>query len=89
MYTRMYMTKRKSVAEARQALPALLDDVERGHEVVVTRRGKPVGVIIPYPDYLRRNRTAFADALAKWQSQPPKYLDGTEFENLRDRSVGR
>jgi prevent-host-death family protein len=89
VYSWMYMTKNRSVAEARQELPALLDDVERGGEVVVTRRGKPIGVLIPYATYLRANSTAFADALERWRTHAPKHLDGTEFMGLRDRSAGR
>ena len=36
-----------SVFEARNRLGALLDQVERGHEVVITRRGKAVARLIP------------------------------------------
>jgi prevent-host-death family protein len=36
-----------SVLEARNRLSALLDQVERGHEVVITRRGKAVARLIP------------------------------------------
>ncbi len=34
-----------SVAEAKAHLSALLDRVERGEEVVITRRGKPVAKV--------------------------------------------
>lgn len=33
--------------EAKNKLSALLDDVEHGGEVVITRRGKPVAKLIP------------------------------------------
>ncbi|CAM3084803.1 MULTISPECIES: type II toxin-antitoxin system Phd/YefM family antitoxin [Methylobacterium] len=36
-----------SVLDARNRLGALLDQVERGHEVVITRRGKAVARLIP------------------------------------------
>jgi len=36
-----------SVFEAKNKLSALLDQVERGEEVVITRRGKPVARIVP------------------------------------------
>lgn len=36
-----------SVFDARNRLSALLDQVERGHEVVITRRGKAVARLVP------------------------------------------
>ena len=40
------------VREARQNLSALLDEVRKGREVVITERGKPVAKLVP-PDGLR------------------------------------
>jgi prevent-host-death family protein len=40
------------------ATKLLRDDVERGEKVIITRRGKPVGLIIPFKD-----KTAVAEAL--------------------------
>jgi prevent-host-death family protein len=37
------------VREARQNLSALLDDVRKGREVVITERGRPVAKLVP-PD---------------------------------------
>lgn len=39
--------KRASVRELREKIGELLDEVEAGAQVVVTRRGKPVARIIP------------------------------------------
>lgn len=50
-----------TVTEARAELPALLDAVEEGHEVTITRHGKPVAVLIS-PRRLRRHRLARHDA---------------------------
>lgn len=36
-----------SVAEAKDKLPALLNAVERGEAVTITRRGKPVANLTP------------------------------------------
>ena len=33
--------------EAKNRLGALLDQVERGEEIVITRRGKPVAKLVP------------------------------------------
>jgi prevent-host-death family protein len=40
--------KSLSLSEARRTLPSLADDVvERGEEIVVTRRGKPILRLVP------------------------------------------
>jgi len=35
------------VFEAKNRLTALLDEVEQGHEILITRRGKPVARLVP------------------------------------------
>ena len=40
------VTKRYSIAEARAILPTLVDEVQAGNEVELTRRGKPVAVVV-------------------------------------------
>ena len=41
------------VREARQNLSALLDEVKKGREIVITERGRPVAKLVP-PDPPRR-----------------------------------
>lgn len=53
-----------TVSDARARLPYLLDLVERGEEVTVTRHGKAVAVLIR-PDALRRRRVGEAMAQAR------------------------
>ncbi len=52
-----------SVSEARARLPEILDRVERGDEVVISRHGRPVAVVVR-PEALRARRAeaAFAGA---------------------------
>lgn len=52
-----------NASEARAALPELLNRVEDGEEVTITRHGRPVAVLIR-PDALRVRRadSALADA---------------------------
>lgn len=56
-----------SVAEAKTHLSTLLDRVERGEEVVITRRGKPVarvsGLEIPKEPLDLARLKAFRDSL--------------------------
>jgi antitoxin (DNA-binding transcriptional repressor) of toxin-antitoxin stability system len=44
-----------TISEARATLPTLLDRVERGEEITITRHGKPVAVLVR-PDALRTRR---------------------------------
>lgn len=46
---------RVAVFEAKNELPKLLRMAEK-EEVIVTRRGKPVSVILPYEEYERLRR---------------------------------
>ncbi len=48
-----------TVTEARADLPRLLDAVEQGHEVTITRHGRAVAVLMS-KDAQRRHRTARA-----------------------------
>jgi prevent-host-death family protein len=57
------MTVTMSVSEARAALPEVLDRVEAGEEITVTRHGKPVAVVVR-PDALRSRRAEAAFAAA-------------------------
>lgn len=41
--------RRAGVREARQNLSALLEEVKKGREVVITERGRPVAKLVP-PD---------------------------------------
>ena len=50
----MYMAQ-LSVSEARAILPEVLDRVERGEEITITRHGRPVAVLLR-PDAVRARR---------------------------------
>jgi prevent-host-death family protein len=54
MYIWMYilrgMSKQYSIAEARRNLPTLVNEVESGTEVELTRRGTPVAVVVSLED---------------------------------------
>jgi antitoxin (DNA-binding transcriptional repressor) of toxin-antitoxin stability system len=52
-----------SISEARAALPRVVDLVIAGHEITLTRHGKPVAVIVR-PDALRARRAEAAFAAA-------------------------
>ena len=59
------------IAEAKAHLSALIERVEAGEEIIITRRGKPVARLIPEP----REKPSVADVLrAAW------VLGGLELE---------
>jgi prevent-host-death family protein len=55
------------VREARQNLSALLDQVKKGREIVITERGRPVAKLVP-PD--RRRRKGVPDLAAFRRTMP-------------------
>ena len=56
-----------SLAEAKAGLSELLNKVERGQEVVITRRGHPIARLLPVQKAKQRLRS-----LEAFRSQTPK-----------------
>ena len=88
------MAKTYSVAEARAHLPDILNAVEGGKEIQLTRRGKAVAVVLSPERYesLRKNRTDFHDAYRDFVTKHSLSEIGLEadfFESVRDRQSGR
>jgi prevent-host-death family protein len=97
MYIWMYtvgMSKSYSVADARANLPDILDDVEAGREVQLTRRGLPVAVVISRSRYeaLRSQHANFGDAYRAFVGRFRPVDIGLEpdfFDSIRDQAPGR
>jgi antitoxin Phd len=97
MYIFMYisvMTKEYSLADARRSLPDVLDAVEAGVEVRLTRRGKPVAVVVSVSEYdrLTQKRVIFAQALGEFRKRFPQGAGGVGsryWSSIRDRGRGR
>jgi len=88
------MAKRYSVADARKHLPELLDQVEGGRTIEITRRGAPVAVVLPVAEYRRVHggMAPFKRALGVWRarfSDADRDLPDNFFDELRERSGGR
>jgi prevent-host-death family protein len=77
--------------EAKNTLGTLLDRVERGEEIVITRHGKPVARLVPNSQNIDQDevRTAFerireqAKRLAKDNPGRPAF-DWEELKKMRD-----
>jgi prevent-host-death family protein len=88
------MTKSYSIAEARAHLSTIVDAVSDGDPVELTRRGKPVAVVLSLQQYdlLTSKRPSFAEAYRSFLERFSLDEVGLEPEfhaTLRDASAGR
>ena len=84
------MKKQFSIAEARNQLPALVHDAERGAAVELTRRGRPVAVLVSAREYERLTQApGFWAALETYRAEHHLVDDDDAFEDVRDRGPGR
>ena len=97
MYRVMYiytMGQKYSVAEARSSLPTIIDQAEAGLKIELTRRGKPVAVVISFRQFqrLQGERPRFGDAyrsfLEKYSLEEVGLADGFVAAG-REKGVGR
>jgi prevent-host-death family protein len=73
-------------SEAKAHLPELLDDVERGETLIITRHGRPIARIVPETD---RRQKEISKALANIK-EIRKCTGKISFEELRSaRDEGR
>lgn len=88
------MSKRYSIAEARSSLPTIVHQAEAGAEIELTRRGKPVAILISprQLERLRSDRPGFSDAYTNFlarHSIEEINLETDFFESARDEGAGR
>lgn len=88
------MAQSYAIAEARTNLPTIIDEVEAGAAVEITRRGKAIAVMISVKEYarLRSQRVGFADAYQQFLKKHSLAETGLEQDfakKVRDRSPGR
>lgn len=93
VYTRN-MGKSYSVADARAHLPDILDDVEAGKEIELTRRGRAVAIVISPEKYqaLRGEQGNFGEAYRAFISRyslDEIGLHADSIDSVRDRAPGR
>lgn len=70
------------VFDAKTRLSYLLDQVERGDCIVITRHGRPVAQLVPYIEFDRARVRAAVQALLEFDGgQLP---DGATIRQLRD-----
>jgi prevent-host-death family protein len=86
--------KQTSIAGARDRLASLVHEVEDGSPVEITRRGRPVAVLLGYHEYQRLlgDGPSFWDAMTAFRSAC--HLDDPQAPSIepsfpRDKSPGR
>lgn len=87
------MKKEYSIAEARDHLAAIVHTAEKTGPITLTRRGRPVAVLLSHPEYDRIVRSeGFWPALERfWASRDMEKLGivDADFSDLRNREAGR
>lgn len=83
-----------SIAEAKNKLPSIIHSVEKGPFIKLTRRGKPVAVLLSIREYerLSQKTTGLWDALSKFREtikDAGTHITDVEFKDLRDADSGR
>jgi antitoxin Phd len=83
-----------SIVEAKNKLPSLIHYVEKAPFVKLTRRGKPVAILLSIKEYerLSHSYSGFWDALSEFRNtikDEDIEISDKDFEGLRDRGVGR
>jgi prevent-host-death family protein len=84
-----------SIAEAKSALPRLIHEAEAGQMVELTRRGRPVAVVLSIAELqrLRAPRPSFMETVERWRVEARVEeldLDPDEiFAGTRDASPGK
>lgn len=88
------MSSRYSIAEARANLSEIIDQAEAGQTVELTRRGRPVAVVLSCEAFerLHAGRPRFGEAYRAFLerfSLAEAGVDDQVFATARDRSPGR
>jgi prevent-host-death family protein len=85
-----------SIAEAKNALTRLIHEAEQGQAIHITRRGKPVAVLVSEDEYERlktgEKKKDFWQAIQEMRADPnfePVDLSLEEVDSWRDKSPGR
>ena len=55
--------------EAKTHLPRLLSQVEKGETITITKRGKPIAVLAPFPQQPRRDLKAVIEEMLAFRDE--------------------
>jgi antitoxin Phd len=88
------MTRKVSVAEAKNNLPSIIHEVEQGSKVEITRHGKSVVVVVATGDFARlseKGKGLWKDLrkVRNIMASEGIVVEEADFDPLRDTSDGR
>lgn len=88
------MEKQYSIAEARNRLSDVVHAVEKGGPVTLTRRGRPVAVLVSEADFtqMAHGKKDYWEALQEFRATHDLIrgaLTDADFAGLRDKGGGR
>ena len=88
------MKRQFSIAEAKNKLPSIIHQVEKGPSVELTRRGEAVAVLLSVHEYERLDQKTrgFWNSLMTFRHvlrDEGVEITDLDFEGLRDSSTGR
>ncbi|MBA3032564.1 MAG: type II toxin-antitoxin system Phd/YefM family antitoxin [Gammaproteobacteria bacterium] len=85
------MDRTCSIAEARNDLSGVVREAEAGRPVTLSRRGRPVAVIVSTRDYARvaDSRRTVAEAIDEFRDRHAAALADENWLPERDQSPGR
>lgn len=88
------MKRQFSIAEAKNKLPSIIHQVEKGPSVKLTRRGEPVAVLLSVHEYelMDQKSRGYWNALMTFRQDTKAkavQITDSDFEGLRDLSSGR
>ena len=86
------MESKYTISEAKNRLPSIVHSVERGPSVKLTRRGRPVAILLSIKEYekLVHKNIGFWNALTNFRKQAGELgISENDFEGIRDPSFGR
>jgi prevent-host-death family protein len=88
------MSDQYSIAEARHDLAGLVHRLEKTRMIQITRRGKPVAVLLSIQEYhrLTADRVGFWEAYTNFRTAvnlPSLQIDDEVFKDVRSRAPGR
>jgi prevent-host-death family protein len=87
------MVKKYSIAEARDNFTSVVHEAEEGTQVELTRRGKPVAVLVGVENFerLSKKKPGFWEAYQEFRRTADlSEIDPDEiFRDVRDQSPGR
>jgi prevent-host-death family protein len=66
--------------EAKTHLPRLLDEVEKGERITITKHGRPVAVLVPPDAVQRTDREALIEEFREFRKRHP--LNGVTIREL-------